>query len=342
MWRLIREARTPDNERGAAGVIVALMILVLIGVGAMSVDIGQIYAERAQLQNGADAGALAVAQMCANAGGCTQNAANAAAKALADSNSNDGVSNVQSVDLSVANQVTVTTSTIDGTTHAGFLTKLFSSALNTAPVTVGAKATASLKPPSGNGAFPLAFSNSCWDLSGAATSGTLQKISWKPGVTCTNPSGHSVPGGWGWLSDPNSDCYAETTTGNMAGSNPGNAKPSQCATILQGWINSLNSGNPVKVTFPVFDTTTGSGNNAMFHIIGYATFSIVGWKFGNGGVYEYHNTTSALGNSNLACSGGNDRCIVGQFVKFATVDQFTGNGSGSGQDFGTWQVQLIK
>lgn len=342
MWRLTRRTRNQDGERGVAGVMVALMVLVLIGVGAMAVDVGQIYAERAQLQNGADAGALAAAQLCSNSGGCTQSAANAAAKALADSNSNDGVSNLQSVDLSVANQVTVTTSTIDGTTHAGFLSKLFSSALNVPPVTVGAKATASLKPPSGGGAFPLAFSNQCWDLSGATAAGTLQKISWKPGTTCTNPSGHTVPGGWGWLSDPDADCYAVTSTGNMAGSDPGNNKPTQCATILQGWINSLTSGTAVKVTFPVFDTSAGSGNNATFHIIGYATFNIVGWKFGNGGVYEYHNTTGALGNSNLACSGGNDRCVIGQFVKFATVDDFDGNGSGPAQDLGTWQVQLIK
>ncbi|MEZ2390743.1 TadE/TadG family type IV pilus assembly protein [bacterium RCC_150] len=342
MWRLKRKVRKQDREKGAAGVIVAVMMLVLIGVGAMSVDVGQIYAERAQLQNGADAGALAVAQLCSNSGGCTQGAANTAAKSLADSNSNDGVSNVQSVDLSVANQVTVTTSTIDGTSHAGFLTQLFASALNASPVTVGAKATASLKPPSGGGAFPLAFSNKCWDLSGGTATGALQKISWKPGTTCTNPSGLVVPGGWGWLSDPDGDCYAITSTGNMAGTDPGNNPPNQCATILQGWINSLSGGTAVKVTFPVFDTTSGTGNNAVFHVIGYATLNIVGWKVGNGTPYEYHNTTSALGNSNLACSGGSDRCVVGQFVKFATVDDFDGNGTGPSQDFGTWQVQLIK
>ncbi len=61
-----------DKERGAAGVLVAVMMLVLIGAGAMAVDVGQIYAERAQLQNAADAGALAVAQSCRKAGACTQ------------------------------------------------------------------------------------------------------------------------------------------------------------------------------------------------------------------------------------------------------------------------------
>ena len=69
----------PDAERGAAGVLVAVMMLVLIGAGALAVDVGQIYSERAQLQNGADAGALGVAQACHKAG-CTQ----AEAEAFAD------------------------------------------------------------------------------------------------------------------------------------------------------------------------------------------------------------------------------------------------------------------
>ena len=59
----------PDSERGAAGVLVAVMMLVLIGVGAIAVDVGQIYAERAELQNAADAGALAGAEICSVAGG---------------------------------------------------------------------------------------------------------------------------------------------------------------------------------------------------------------------------------------------------------------------------------
>mgnify|MGYP000270931496 CR=1 FL=1 len=66
-----RLSQRSDRERGAVGVLVAVMMLVLIGAGAMAVDVGQIYAERAQLQNVADAGAMAAAQRCHKAGGCT-------------------------------------------------------------------------------------------------------------------------------------------------------------------------------------------------------------------------------------------------------------------------------
>ena len=41
------------------------MLVVLLGVGALVIDVGALYAERRQLQNGADAAALAVAADCA-------------------------------------------------------------------------------------------------------------------------------------------------------------------------------------------------------------------------------------------------------------------------------------
>ncbi|MGG5170995.1 TadE/TadG family type IV pilus assembly protein [Pseudarthrobacter sp. J1738] len=341
MRRLIKRVSWVLRERGeqgVSGVLVALMMLVLIGVGAIAVDVGQIYSERAQLQNAADSGALAVAQSCA-ASACDTSLADP----LADANSLDGKSTVSSVDTtSVAGQVTVKTTTKNGADNGSTLTKLFASALNVPAVSVGASASAGLFPPSGGGAFPLAFSNKCWDLSSAVAAGVVQKISWKPGTTCTNASGHVVPGGWGWLSDPDADCYAVTTTGNIARTDPGNDKPAQCATILQGWINTLNAGQDVKVTFPVYDTASGSGSGAVFHVLGYATFRILGWKFGNNDVYEFRNTTAATGNSNLSCSGGGDRCIIGQFIKYVTTDDAPSSNPAPGQDFGTTEVKLIK
>lgn len=336
-----RVATANDNERGVAGVLVALMMLVLIGAGALAVDVGQIYAERAQLQNGADAAALAVAKRC-HKSGCDQAAADALAKDLANANANDGGSKVLTpVDLTQPNRVTVRTSTARGKDGPGFLSKMFASALNAPPASVGAYAIAVYGPPSSGGGFPLAFSNKCWDLAGGVASGNLQKVSWKPGTTCTNPSGTVVPGGWGWLADPDADCQAVTTIGNTAGTDPGNDKPSQCHDILQGWITTINGGGKVNVPFPVFDTSTGTGNNAVYHVIGYATFNITGWKFGNNDVYEYHNKAGdqGAGNGALACSGGNDRCIIGKFVKFETTS--SGGGGTGGVDLGTAEIRLV-
>jgi hypothetical protein len=337
--RWLKNSRT-DRERGAAGVLVAVMMLVLIGAGALAVDVGQIYAERAQLQNGADAGAIAIAQAC-HASGCTQSEAEAVAQGLADSNSNDTSSNVFEVDMSVANQVTVRTTTRDGTSGAGFLRQMFSSALDAPPATVGAHATAALDFPTHGSGFPLAISNHCYNLSGASPTGVIQKISYKPGGTCTGPSGTQIPGGWGWL-DQSSPCEATTETGtNQIGSDPGNNPPSGCHDILLGWKNTILAGGEVKVAFPIFDDATNQGQNGQFHVIGYATFKIWGWKFGNNGVYEFRNTASAPGmTASLACAGSNNRCIIGQFVKFESIDSFNG-GSGGGVDLGTVIIKLI-
>ena len=59
LLRLLRR-----DERGAVGVLVAVLLAggVLLGLGAMVIDVGQLYQERAQLQNGADAAAVAVAK----------------------------------------------------------------------------------------------------------------------------------------------------------------------------------------------------------------------------------------------------------------------------------------
>ena len=50
------------DERGAVLVFVAVGLVMLLGFTAFTVDFGRIYSERRELQNGADAAALAVAQ----------------------------------------------------------------------------------------------------------------------------------------------------------------------------------------------------------------------------------------------------------------------------------------
>jgi Flp pilus assembly protein TadG len=335
----------PGKERGAAGVMVALLMLVLIGAGAMAVDVGQIYAERAQLQNAADAGAMAAAQRCHAAGGCTAAQAKAWAAALSGPNSNDGATSVDSVDLSVPNQVTVVTSTLNGT--SGFLTKMFASALNAPPVKVGAHATAAIDTPPGATAFPLAFSDCTFDLSGAASSGAVQLIKYKPGVgTCTSTSGHVIPGGFGWL-DQTAPCEADTSAGGIAGSDTGADYPNTppggaaCDAILTGWRNTIMAGGSVEGTFPVYDNYGGTGTNAWMHIRGYATFKMIGWRFAGSGTPQVFRSgmpyvISASNVCDNPCRG-----VIGQFVKFESIDS-VGDSPGAGPDLGSVIIRLIK
>lgn len=84
------------DERGAIGVLIAVLIGggVLLGMGALAIDVGQLYQNRAELQNGADAGALAVADSCA-LGTCATGIANQ----YATDNASKLTSNKASVDL---------------------------------------------------------------------------------------------------------------------------------------------------------------------------------------------------------------------------------------------------
>jgi hypothetical protein len=75
--------RLRRDERGVVAALVAILLGagVLTGMCAFVIDVGQIYQERAELQNGADAAALGVAKSCA-LGTCTPGVADQ----LADGN----------------------------------------------------------------------------------------------------------------------------------------------------------------------------------------------------------------------------------------------------------------
>jgi hypothetical protein len=90
--RTLSEQPRDERDAGAVLIWVALTMVVLLGVGALVIDIGRLYVERRELQNGADAAALAVAQDCAG-GDCEDDAGTA--KNYADLNANDGASAIR-------------------------------------------------------------------------------------------------------------------------------------------------------------------------------------------------------------------------------------------------------
>ena len=89
--------RRMNREEGAIAVTVAILAIVLFGFGAFAIDISNLWAERRQLQNGADGGSLAIAQSCA-AGNCNSGSGyQALATQYANDNANDNASNVEEV-----------------------------------------------------------------------------------------------------------------------------------------------------------------------------------------------------------------------------------------------------
>jgi hypothetical protein len=100
---MLRLISVRDGDRGAITIIVAMLFGfgVMLGLAALTIDVGNINANRRQLQNGADAVALAAVKICVETGVCpdTSNAdlqklQNANANPLADS----GVTGIRRVD----------------------------------------------------------------------------------------------------------------------------------------------------------------------------------------------------------------------------------------------------
>ena len=88
---MLRLIGVRDGDRGAIAMMVAMLFGfgVMIGVAALTIDVGNINANRRQLQNGADAVALAAVKVCAETGVCPD-ATNAALQKLENANANPG------------------------------------------------------------------------------------------------------------------------------------------------------------------------------------------------------------------------------------------------------------
>jgi Flp pilus assembly protein TadG len=84
------------RERGATAVVtVILLVPVLFGAAALSIDVGNLMAERRQVQNGADAAAMVAARACVkSAAGCP---AASTLTPIAGRNANDGVTDAVQV-----------------------------------------------------------------------------------------------------------------------------------------------------------------------------------------------------------------------------------------------------
>jgi hypothetical protein len=298
------------------------MMVVLLGFPAIAIDIARLTAEKTELQNGADAAAIAIAQNCAK-GACGNTAVTATTLAVA--NTNDGYATATA---SVAGStVTVATGTLnkDGTTKIDYF---FAPALGIDSGTAAATASAAWgSPASGPAVFPLTFSMCQFD---AALSGTTQLIQYNTGPSCVGPTGHAIPGGFGWLKTPSGQCSLNVSiaTAQVASDN-GNSFPltSQCTTAMQNFKNQT-------IPIPVFEQAGGSGASGWYKIYGFAAFKITGWKFGGNGQSDLN-----WNNTGTPSCTGNCRGIIGSFQRFIDISSAYTQG---GPDLGTKNIKLTK
>jgi Flp pilus assembly protein TadG len=319
MQRLTSRLRRPrDRERGATAVVFALLLVPMLGFAAIAVDIGALYAERARLQVGADAAAIAVAQDCSR-GNCGDMLATAQALITANDTTGTAARPVLSSDpLSV---------TVTGGLP---VEHWFAPVIGHDSTRVSATATVGWGGPSGGTAvLPLTFS---WcefeqQTHGGLPSGELVRTIYftKTSQTtgCTGPSNLQVPGGFAYLDTDPGACAATTGIHGQWFSKTGNSVPSVCAeSDFAGWLGRT-------VLLPLFEESGSSGNNAWYRVYGYAAFRLTGYHLGG----QYSSTPTPC--------GGNDRCVAGYFTRFVELSD-AWNYSPDAPQLGSSILRLIR
>jgi Flp pilus assembly protein TadG len=366
------------DERGAVGVIVAVLIGggVLTGMAAMVIDVGQLYQNRAELQNGADAAALAVAESCAE-GTCQPSVAQGYATANASAltggqaaivqpvcgvvsgNSNGlptctqptgGMVNCPVAPAGVANWVDVYTET--GTPNS-LLPPVFAETLlgnsGYTGSTVHACAQATWGPAGGAATFAMTISICTWTgLTGGTNFGPdTAIIIHGNGVTCKGPAGQNYPGGFDWLC-PNTDGTVGASCNNNSSCATNISLTSTGPNLYTAQTSTGNHPPPpcntqipldlnTVIYLPVFDgATTPQGHNTEYHIVGIAAFKLTGWK----------DLSTVSPKSDIPTDGvasqcpGNDACVFGEFTS-GLIPPTSSINPPPPDNFGVESVQLI-
>ncbi|MFJ6155309.1 pilus assembly protein TadG-related protein [Pseudarthrobacter sp. NPDC092184] len=315
------------NEKGAISVIVAILLVTLLGFVAIAVDVGVIYSERAQLQNGADASAIAMAQKCArNAADPVCSTTSTLAASLADQNALDGMSKVHTIELDkTARKVSVTTSAKEAGGTDNSVSLFFADVLGVPTKEVGARGSAVWgSPQAGRTAFPLAFS--ICQVKDKIGSGLqlLQEHGKNANADCNyGPSGAAVQGGFGWLVQDAGACGGTIDLAvSEGGSDPGNNAPGNCATELNDWASDITAGRDVIVLLPVFNKVTGTGAGAVYGLVSFAAFKVTGWKFSGDSSLPYtfqNRASTTTGVTSATECRGECRGVIGSFVKYVSL-----------------------
>jgi hypothetical protein len=347
---------TRDSD-GSAAIIVALVFTTLFGVGAVVVDVGALLHEKRELQNGADAAALAIAEAC-GAGECDDPAAIASEYASANAVDNiSGIEDLCGVGLESlspcavppavptgASYVQVTTDTVepDGSTLVPYR---FAHVFGLTGAAVHARAVAAWGGPAGlTSELPITISTCEFDSAtedGAALQepppydaanpvpAAHETVIYLHDTTATStcpagPSGADLPGGFGWL-DTSGGCAAVSENGDWFDDKTGVPPPSDCTVAEMASM----VGEVVKL--PIFTQTNGlNGTNGEYLVGGYAAFYLTGYSI----VGQYKESSIVTGKA--PCTG-QATCISGIFVQWP----FGVTGTIGGPSTGVTVVALV-
>jgi Putative Flp pilus-assembly TadE/G-like len=312
-------------------VVVAICMVVLMDFLAIAVDLGSIYSDKQQLQNGADAGALAIAESCQrDPTKCSDSANNDIADKYAQANKLDGQATGTVVRIDrTAGKVTVEARTPELHPHQNWFAGVLGKGMSTTDIRAYASATWGY--PLRGTTMPLIFSwceffnaTGGWKNDGSALfPKDIATVPLKE-KECTNPAHTYTAGGFGWLDA--TGCRATVWVGQEVGADTGLSGPSSCTD--SDWIGLRD--NPISV--PIFDNyqgSKGSGSKAMYTVKGVAEFTVEGYCFGNLSQWKWPENCT-----------GDSRGIRGYFTKYTILSDDLTFGS-TGTDLGAGGVNLI-
>ena len=339
-------AQARHAEDGATVVMVAILMLVLFGFAALAIDVGASFWERRQLQNGADAGSLAVAQDVARhvaTGGTVAagdlNDHHATAKGYADANAADGAADLDAppsltpiagVDLTRGGEVTVTTLVNDGGQNE--LSHYFAPVIGIPSSRITATASAIYGPLGAiAGAFPVVICEYEYDNDGNVFEVVLKRPPGQGGEVQTDcptepetfPTGQT-PGNFSWLNPTGDGCTVDFDLDDpdMQGDTGVNV-PTSCgdeAKAIADGINAYKAGTaselPVRYV-AVFSKVDGTGATTYYTITKLAAFEFHGIKT----VIPGHGATNAVVDS---WSTGPDSCNGDSLSTHCVKGRFTG------------------
>ncbi|HEY4535434.1 MAG TPA: Tad domain-containing protein [Enteractinococcus sp.] len=242
--------RLKDEDRGSVAVIVALLMVVIVAVTALAIDVGAMHSDRQQLQTGADAGALAIAQDCAT-DNCGNSDATAQEMAQANFLGDGATGKVVSLDFS-DKTVQVGTSAIRE--------HWFAPIIGIDSTRIHATATAQWEDPAqgspqGSPLLPLAIPRA------AATDVSTSE------VLRVNKSSHE--GAFGWLVTSAEHCgqMPAVSEDGWVIADPGNSDRRVCESFFPHWIGA-------SVLVPIFDESQRDGGDVLYQLSGYVQLKL--------------------------------------------------------------------
>jgi Flp pilus assembly protein TadG len=286
------------NDRGQATIITVVFLVVLLGMAALVLDIGSWYRADRATQSTADAAALAGAQAL------PYNTSNASSLAMQYANKNGG--GVSSSDVTITSSPYANNDTIKVQVHRtadGVFTKLF----GVNQVGVGSKATARASlMQSAQYVAPIGVNVKHPKLKGTSTCPCFG-----PGELTTLPLGKTgAPGSFDLLNIDGSkggtggQILADWILHGYSGYLPIGSYLSD--SLVQNALDQRMSTNPT-LLFPVYDTLSGTGSNAIYHVVGWVAFHITGHEAnGSGGsITGWFETVTWDGIESTATDGSN-------------------------------------